>query len=393
MEQKNITIDIPIIDLISETNSQVINMGTGTDTGTDTDTGLGDTCIYNNVLLYDFFMKLSEKSLALGMAKDFGKVGGKKHLRKSRRRKTMSKSRKTRKSRSLSGGVNSVNVIYAAFFAIVFLYMTGKVRSVLNITHDSVIQDLRSAFRVSDIFYNKHGTCAVNTLLFLKAIGLETFENLSTTVIKRKKGLSTSEITAYFNKKVTIEEAWIYHPIPLLDSIDRTKYKGAVDEWKLKSSQANRYYLALALIDDVKKKMVDLRDRIYGPGKGIVTMGGFSFLTPNSVLHAVTLWLTSNNELALIDPQRFFYTESVIIYSNDNIARTASNDIKVWSLVDYFVDTLDFKNIYDKYVLLSVVHERMDEYEDRLEPFNPLVVETITNLRKLQQQVEYRTDL
>ena len=374
MEQ-NIVIDTPIIDLIQKTNTQFITKSKNTSLG---------TCAYNNLLLYNFFYLLTKKnvdSIVIGIKKGGGRKKSKRYHKKS--------NRKTRRNKV---GGSHVNLAYVALFAIVFLYMSGNVASVLNVTHHSIIQDLRQSLVVSDIFRNKYGTCAANTMLFLKIIGLETFEDLSIQIMKQKRGLNIQEMEEYLSKNIKTNVVWDWLDMPSPGSIRsyRSLYNSQLESWKASSPQSNRYFMAMEFISDLKKRMIVLRDKIYGVGStnSIVTMAGIPFHVASGAIHAVTLWLTSDNKLTLIDPQKLFFSDFVIVFTDDNLSSLGAKDIKGWSLTDYLVDNADFNS--KTYALLTSMHSQfVDVYEkNKLEISNPQLTNVISNLRFIEKQME-----
>ena len=73
------------------------------------------------------------------------------------------------------------------------------VKGIKNMTQTEVIDRIKQANKVSDIFKNYYGTCALNTMLFLNTIDLQIFEELSINMMKTKSGLATHEISLYLN--------------------------------------------------------------------------------------------------------------------------------------------------------------------------------------------------
>ena len=115
---------------------------------------------------------------------------------------------------------------------------------------------------------------------------------------------------------------------------------------------------------------------------------GFAFHVASGAIHAVTLWLTSDNKLTLIDPQKLFFSDFVIVFTDDNLSSLGAKDIKGWSLTDYLVDNADFNS--KTYALLTSMHSQfVDVYEkNKLEISNPQLTNVISNLRFIEKQME-----
>ncbi len=404
----NINIDIPIINIINKTNEE-----------TSHDLGMLTPCAYNNILLYNFFELLAKETYS--QMSSMERKGGKKNKtrkvnKKSNRKpnkKQNPKKHRTRRNKKAGSKIITTSVM---LFALVFLFMTQHAESVLNVTYDSVIEDLYNAFSVSDIFRNKYNTCAPNTMLFLKTIGLNTFETLSAQVMKEKRrGLKESLIVENLNlnKKVNVNELWDIIPVqyettkvslpPILQK-RMPNYKS--------DKLMDKYILSIHLVEEIKRHMIKLREKLYPLQKkqSIVTMGGLPIIGHGH--HAVTFWLTHEDKLILIDPQKFYYTDYVLIYgeepptpnqqlppttsttstqiyNNNNNNNPNNIKIKTWSLVDYFVDNLEYMK-GNNYFLMSELHTQIDDQydKDKLTPDNPRVIEVISNLRELESQMK-----
>ena len=62
--------------------------------------------------------------------------------------------------------------IVLVFMSLFYLFVKG----IKNMTQIDVIDRIKQANEVSDIFKNYYGTCSLNTMVFLKTIDLQTFE-------------------------------------------------------------------------------------------------------------------------------------------------------------------------------------------------------------------------
>ncbi len=430
MEKNNKLISIPIsvIDVVDKTNKDL-----GLDLGSRSDLGKMDltinTCVYNNYLLYNFFYLLTKNSFEkIGIdtsgfdIKSVG-VGGKSKRRspQGKRRSLQGKRRslqgkrhfskrrsiqgkrhfdKRRRTRRHIGGVGNQLFVSAsvALFAIVFLFMSGNVKSVLNVTHSSLVDDLRKSFSVADIFKNKYGTCAPNVLLFMKVIGLDKFSELTTQIISQRQYMPKAQVSEYLNRKMGINEIWDIHPIEYdvenakksMSNKLLSKYISYVNSQSgADKSLMDKYILSIYLLEDIREKMKGLRKKLFNEvPNSIVTYASLPGINSKGIGagHAVTLWLTPDDKLLLIDPQKFIYSDVVVVFSEDFFRE---KDIEIWRLTDYFVNLIDFR-VGRSYYIMSQIHEQIYDKNDEntLSVNNPKIMKIISQLKTVQEKRE-----
>lgn len=427
MEKNNKLISIPIsvIDVVDKTNKDL-----GLDLGSRSDLGKMDltinTCVYNNYLLYNFFYLLTKNSFEkIGIDTsgfDIKSVGvggkskrrslqskrrfGKRHFSKrhfSKRRslqgKRLSLQSKSRRRRHIGGVGNQLFVSSSvALFAIVFLFMSGNVKSVLNVTHSSLVNDLRNSFSVADIFKNKYGTCAPNVLLFMKVIGLDKFSELTTQIISQRQYMPKAQVSEYLNRKMGINEIWDIQPIEYdvenakksMSNKLLSKYISYVNSQSgADKSLMDKYILSIYLLEDIREKMKGLRKKLFNEvPNSIVTYASLPGINSKGIGagHAVTLWLTPDDKLLLIDPQKFIYSDVVVVFSEDFFRE---KDIEIWRLTDYFVNLIDFR-VGRSYYIMSQIHEQIYDKNDEntLSVNNPKIMKIISQLKTLQEKRE-----
>ena len=84
--------------------------------------------------------------------------------------------------------------VVLVFMSFYYIFIKG----VKNITQIEVINRIKAANKVSDIFKNYYGTCSLNTMLFLKTIDIKTFEELSINMMKIKSWASSMNCSIFF---------------------------------------------------------------------------------------------------------------------------------------------------------------------------------------------------
>jgi hypothetical protein len=422
MEKNNKLISIPIsvIDVVDKTNKDLI-------LGLESRSDLGkmdltiNTCVYNNYLLYNFFYLLTKNSFekigidtsgfdikSVGVGGKSKRRFGKRHFSKRRslqdkRRSIQGKRRsiqgKSRRRRHIGGVGNQLFVSASvALFAIVFLFMSGNVKSVLNVTHSSLVDDLRKSFSVADIFKNKYGTCAPNVLLFMKVIGLDKFSELTTQIISQRQYMPKAQVSEYLNRKMGINEIWDIQPIEYdvenakksMSNKLLSKYISYVNSQSgADKSLMDKYILSIYLLEDIREKMKGLRKKLFNEvPNSIVTYASLPGINSKGIGagHAVTLWLTPDDKLLLIDPQKFIYSDVVVVFSEDFFRE---KDIEIWRLTDYFVNLIDFR-VGRSYYIMSQIHEQIYDINDEntLSINNPKIMKIISQLKTVQEKRE-----
>ena len=317
-------------------------------------------CEFNDLLIYNFIDDLLEK---LRIQLDQQR-GGKKLNRKLRTKRNKKHKKKTRKLRNQKGGFDPKLII---FFMSMFLVF---VKGIKNMTDTDVINRIKQVNEVSDLFRNYYGTCTLNTMLFLKTIDLPTFEELSIDMITNRPGLTTREMAPYLNKELTFDSKWI----------------------SLSGREGELNEVVENFIEKVINKLIQLRsDYGFGPTQSVIT--AMNYIKKNKrVGHSVVLWLTSNNELIIIEPQKI-YMHGLILYTSDtSLDKYMFNDkeIKRGSLRNYIRENIDIQNEISDVDIFASLHIEIDDMRgiNILSSKNKRVIETISRIRNVEQSME-----
>lgn len=361
-KEKTILIKIHIIDIINEVLKNSPN----------------SECQFNNLLGYSamnlFLEHLNTKLNTITQN------GGKKNktrsnrtkinLRKakSKRTKTNSKrAKKTRKIRQSGGADPRIVILFMSLFVML-------VQGIKNVTHYEVVQRLKDTFRVSDLFRNDYGTCTVNSMLFLKAIDLKTFGDLSIQVMSSKEGLTTKQMTTYLNSELDIYSKWFKFNIP--EGFDE---ETAISQY----------------INIVKDKLINTR-AIYGfsDSQDLLTVMNYP-VKGKSTGHSVVLWLTNRNEIIIIDPQRYYYNNQIILYTSEFYMDPYMNNDKelhLESIRTYIREKIDIMSDWRTTDIFESMHiEVVDtQVDNRLSPINKNLIETIARIQAVRGELQDR---
>jgi hypothetical protein len=197
-------------------------------------------------------------------------------------------------------------------------------------TDSDVINRIKEAKNVSILYKNDYGTCALNTLLFLKTIDLPTFEQLSIEIIEDKINFNRFKISSYLNKELHIYSKWY--------SITE-KNEGKNLRLGLELNILNN-------IDKIKNKLIDLRNFYNFPeNQSILTGLCFPFKNTLNLAHSVVIWLTSENELVIIDPQKFI-NNGLVFYTTNPREKTKSINEYIKQNVDLQENTYIFESLH-----------------------------------------------
>jgi hypothetical protein len=309
-----ITTTIPIKDLINK----VINNNPQTE------------CEFNNSLIYNFTDELLEK---LRSQLDH-QSGGKKKKRKTR--KSKKKNKRTKKLRSQKGGLDPRLIV---FFMSMFLVF---VKGIKNVTDNDIIRRVIQVKELSNLFRNHYGTCALNTMLFLKTIDLPTFEDLTVNMLSSdQRGLSREQIGSYMNKELNIHSKWISLP----------GIEGELDE----------------VVDRVIERIINTLKKIrsdYGFDSTQSIITAMSYVKKGiNARHSVVVWLTGNNELIVIEPQKIERFGLELYTSESSFEQYMFNDktIKRRLLKKYIKDNIDVQNEFNDINIFASMHIELDD--------------------------------
>lgn len=296
------------------------------------------SAIYNIVNDFlDVTLKQIDGNLLVG-------VGGKKvnkskkiKLKKNVRSKKSNKYSKISKLKQKGGMAK-----YIVLYAITMLLLAIQVNGVINITKGEVEQRLmKTTGAVSKIFENSVGTCALNTLLWLKVIDLPTFEQKSVEMITGKAGLNSIQISELLHSKYKLGADWT---------------RLTLDKSILETNMTDRE-LAEEYINMIKQRLIQLRKQRYGTEQHY---SSFHILNPMAYPvkndkngHAVVLWLMpanenrfsdnlEDNDIAIIDLQTFAGKPRPVIYKSG--LSSVNKNIRKYGLTGYVIENIDFKN-------------------------------------------------
>jgi hypothetical protein len=247
--------------------------------------------------------------------------------------------------------------IVLVFMSFFYIFIKG----IKNITQIEIINRIKQANKVSDIFKNYYGTCAINTMLFLNTINLETFEKLSINIIKNKAGLVRDEISLYLNLELNINSIWFSFSV-----------NGEND------SESITLY-----IEKIRNRLIKMRS-FYGfaHNQSILTAMNYP-KKKKDVGHSVVIWLTNNNEIIIIDPQKFFIN-GIILYTSEALyERYMNNDklLKIEPIRAYIRENIDILSNYRDTELYESLHIEIHD-KNSLEPKN--IINTISRIKKVE---------
>ncbi len=334
-------------------------------------------CEFNNMLVYNA-VKMGLEGLEIN--KDNQLLGGKRKRKtiKNNKRKYRNKLTKyKRRKMSQKGGANPQLIIFLIGLLLVF------VKGITNTTDTEVIERIKQSGEVKDIYRNYYGTCSLNTMLFLKTIKIPTFEELSINMMKFKPGFNKEQMTKYMNQELDVKGEWTeINPNPQLE--DESEY-------------------IQSYIDRLKNTMKTMRLKYgYRPNQSVITAMTYPVKNKEKS-HAVVLWLTSEDDLILIDPQ-IFTKYGIEIYSSDlNKSYLDSNKkIRMHSLERYIREKIninldrkndDYSTLFPTSILTSLHTEIADIYgKDRLSLNNKLLTDAIARIKNLDKELHTEKD-
>ena len=344
-------------------------------------------CEFNNLLVYNF-LKESFKSQSLNKIIFGGKKRNKltkynknkltkynknkltkynkNKLTKYNKNKFKMKTKKIRQK----GGTNIQIILYIMVLLVIF------VKGLKNVTDSEVIQRIKQANEVSDIFRNYYGTCTLNTMLFLNTIDLPTFEELSINIMTKKtRALNNAKMSNILNKELKLDTKWY-----MLSG--RKPYEELSEKDILNT-----------FIERIKNKLISVRiDYNFNPSQSIITVMNYP-KKGKDVGHSVILWLTSSNEIIVIDPQNFV-EQGIILYTSELTTQKFMNkdpQLKIDSLRIYIRNNID---IYDEgrdtSILISLHIEINDIYgKSDLSVSNKNLIETISKIKQAEELLTY----
>jgi len=363
--EKTITTKIPIIDIIKRTLESNPKL----------------ECEFNNLLIYNTVslfldklnIQLSETHELTNNPHQFGGKKSRKNKTSKRNRKTKikkiqnKKNMKTLKIRRQKAGADPRIVLFLISIFLTFVH------GIKNMTHFDVKNRVKDSMKVVDLFKNYYGTCAVNTLLFLKTIDLPTFEELSIQVMETNRGMTRNQMSSYLNKEVELETKWYM-------------FTGSGDN-NIENGITN-------FIDKIKKKMMSMRD-VYGFSQEQDILTALNYPSKRGSYHAVVVWLTNKNEIVIIDPQRFYVEDKIILYTSEAyLDRYMDGDkqLILSPIQTYIRERVDVTTDWRDTEMLLTLHIEIDDIKGTniLSPYNENLQKTIARIRDEEQKINDR---
>jgi hypothetical protein len=329
-------------------------------------------CEFNNSLIYNFTNELLQNlgtQLEQQRETQQYKGGKKKQIkikRKTIKRKVTKRKmtkRKITKINQKGGIIDPRLVIFFMTFFIVF------VKGIKNVTDTDIIKRVKQVKDTSELFRNYYGTCSLNTMLFLKTIDLPTFEDLSVDIMANKRGLTDEQMSTYLNKDINIHSKWISLP----------------------GSEGDLEDVVEKVIERITDKLKNLRSN-YGfePTQSIITVMNY-VKKSRRVGHSVVVWLTGNNELIIIEPQKIqrYGLELYTSESGEDKYMFNDKDIRRASLRKYIKDNIDVQNEFSDIDIFASMHIEMDETPGlyNLSRYNDKVIDTISRIREAEKNM------
>jgi hypothetical protein len=320
-------------------------------------------CEFNNLLAYHFTDTFLEKlNSQINLVK-----GGKKIPRKTKKQIRKNKTKKLR-TKTQKGGANPQLILFLLSFLIIFA------KGIKNMTHSDVTNRLKESFNVIDIYKNYYGTCTLNTMLFLKTIDLPTFEDLSIQLIQTKKGLTNRQIASYLNRQLEFHSRW--YSFTCRDS-DVNDEENAIN-----------YY-----IERIRNKLIQLRsDYGYSSDQDILTAMAYP-KKGKDVGHAVVLWLTNKNEIVIIDPQKYYTLNKIVLYTSEAYLDEYMDNDKMLNLepiTTYIRDNIDVTSDWRETDIFESIHIEIEDIKEksRLVPNNINLINTIARIKSMEESIE-----
>ena len=318
-----------------------------------------------NLVLDSLNIELNETNKLTGGKRKSIRRGNKtkrsKILRKIRK---IRKTRKIRKNRKYKGGADPRIVI---FFMSMFLIFAESIK---NMTHIDVTNRLKDTMSSIDLFKNYYGTCAPNTMLFLKTIDLPTFEDLSIEVMEINKGLTRGEMSSYLNKELSFNTRW---------------YMFSGREGDDQETGIKRF------IEKVRSKLISMRSD-YGFAADQEILTALNYPTKRGSYHAVTVWLTNKNEIVIIDPQRYYVENKIQLYTSEAYTDRYMDGDKqlIMSPIETYIrERIDVISEMRDTEVLTSLHIEIDDVKgkNRLSPSNRELQNVIGRIKAEEEKM------
>lgn len=383
--------DVPFANIYDKTFNQLIKVNRA----------FFDDCNANNLLLLNG-LYLTIQDMILKMM-DTNKIEGGSGKRKRKNNKTRQKklanhknknknkrnNKKTKKHKKHLHGGNK-NWISKLIFSLmsVILIISKNVFSLQPEYDNDVVKRLINAGEIKELFENKHGTCAINTALFLGSINLKTYSEVTEKIVKRGHGLTFSEATSYLNS--SLKTLWEWESVlnndltrnsntnsnSLLHS--QTRYlRGSLNINK----DEQKHEKITLYVQLLKEKLIQMRNNMtHTPEQGILTALSYPSF---SVQHAVVAWLTSDETFVIIDPQEFMQGNVVLYVDNVSKLSILPNHFLKVGMDNYFMKYFDERE-NGATIILRDMHIRKEEHLEEMTRENPMINEVIEKIKLLE---------
>lgn len=347
--EKTITTTIPIDEIIKKT----------------LESNPRTECEFNNLLGFNA-VNLFLDSLNIQL-NDINKLsGGKRKSRrnKTKRRKIVRKTRKIRRTGKYKGGADPRIIIF--FMSMFLIFVEG----IKNMTHIDVTSRLKETMNVIDLFKNYYGTCAPNTMLFLKTIDLPTFEEISIEVMGTHKGMTREQMSTYLNKDLSFNTKWY-----MFSGIEGNDEESGIQRF----------------IDKVRSKLISMRND-YGFTAEQEILTALNYPSKRGSYHAVTVWLTNKNEIVIIDPQRYYVENKIQLYTSEAYSDRYMDGDKMLIMTPietYIRERIDVTSETRDTEVLTSLHIEIDDVKgkNRLNPSNRELQNVIGRIREEEERI------
>ena len=105
--------------------------------------------------------------------------------------------------------------------------------------------------------------------------------------------------------------------------------------------------------------------------------------------HSVVIWLTNNNEIIIIDPQKFFINDIILYTSESLYERYMNNDklLKIESIRGYIRENIDLLSDYRETEIFESLHIEIYD-KNTLDPKNKNIIKTILRIKEVEESLD-----
>ena len=212
-------------------------------------------------------------------------------------------------------------------------------------------------------------------MLFLKTIDLQTFEELSVNMMKIKPGFTSNEMSSYLNSELNIHSRW----------------------FSFSARGENEEDTITNYIEKIRSKLIEMRS-VYGFADNQAILTAMNYPKKGKYVgHSVVIWLTNNNEIIIIEPQKFLRNDIILYTSEASYERFMNNDksLKIEPIRTYIRENIDILNDYRDTDLFESLHiEIYDKYgKNTLDPKNENIMKTISRIKEVEESLKNKGDV